>query len=102
MKEMYHALEGFLQRLREPGRDGLCALAAPSSRDWRPLLASRHLFEDVPLVLLLPDEDRDTVARAHLLRARFLAGPAGQVADALAVAERLLNRQAKKGETHVN
>lgn len=97
VKEVFQSLEGFAQGLREPGRGRRCALAVPAGRDdLERLLARAELLREVALVLFLPDAGKETVARAHLLRPRFLAGPEVNVDDALMVAARLLGLEGRR------
>ena len=45
---------------------------APTRADLERLVESRHLLEDVRLVLLLADTEEETVSRGHLMRPRFI------------------------------
>lgn len=61
------------RRLQQPrGRGLLCLALAPSHQDLDQLLTVAPLLEDIPLVLIVPDEEPATLAQGHRLRARYL------------------------------
>jgi hypothetical protein len=57
------------------------------------LISVRHLFRDVPVVLIVPDTDDQTIALAHRLRPRYLTYIDANFVGLYPVLERLTERQ---------
>ncbi|MBW2664177.1 MAG: hypothetical protein JRD93_19925 [Deltaproteobacteria bacterium] len=71
--EIYQSIDGFAFRLRQPRHDPLIAvLLAASSEDLSDILSLRDLLGNIRIMLILPDRDRDTIAKGHTLRPRFV------------------------------
>lgn len=59
--------------LRRSGDDlTLAVLLTASHEELQEILGLRPLLNDIPLILILPDRDKDTVAQGHILAPRFL------------------------------
>ncbi len=62
--------------LRKSGSDlTLAVLLTASHAELQEILGLRPLLNDIPLILILPDRDKDTVAKGHFLAPRFLTDP---------------------------
>ena len=71
--EIYRTINEFSRRLRQPKDDlTIVVLLLASREDVLDLLAIRHLFRNVRIILVVPDLEDETIALAHRLRPRFL------------------------------
>ena len=52
----------------------------------------REMFSSMPILLILPDRDHETVSKGHRLHPRFLTYMDGDFMEAFAVLERMLER----------
>jgi hypothetical protein len=50
----------------------LAVLLAASQEELQVIMALRPLLNDIHLILILPDRDKDTIAKGHVLAPRFL------------------------------
>ncbi|MCF8070514.1 MAG: hypothetical protein K9L30_18190 [Desulfobacterales bacterium] len=50
----------------------VAVLLCSSKRDLTNLVASRFLFDDIPIILVLPDRKAKTVSEGHKLYPRYL------------------------------
>jgi hypothetical protein len=72
--EIYRNIEALSGRLRKPRgalRVGVVILSC--QRELMDIVSIGELFRDLSTILILPDENSDTIAKAHLIRPRFLA-----------------------------
>jgi hypothetical protein len=60
------------------------------------LIGVRHLFRHVPVVLVLPDTDEETIALAHRLRPRYLTYIDTHFVGLYPVLERLFERHEER------
>jgi hypothetical protein len=61
--EVYRILEAFCERLRQSTKDKTVAVVlSPTEKDLLDIYFIKHLFCRVPVILLLPDRQKDTVA----------------------------------------
>lgn len=62
--------------LKEMPRDRcLAVLLAARPDELDQMVALSAWLYDLPIILMVPDGDRDTIAKAHRLRPRYLMGP---------------------------
>ncbi len=72
--EVFDSLVGFIKRLRQPKDDPLIvALFDPSHEDLESVRSARQFLVNVPLLLVLPDQDALTMALAHRLLPSYIA-----------------------------
>jgi len=65
------------------------------------LIEYRELFSDIPMVLLVADEDESALAKGHLLRPRFMTSLDGDPKSVKDVLCNLLQRQRQENQlTH--
>jgi hypothetical protein len=76
-----------------PHRRCIIILLAGCQAELDQMLGLAQWFEDFPLILMQPDEQRDTTAKSHRLRPRYLMGPRIDFAELRAVVAKLLIRQ---------
>ena len=50
----------------------MAILIAPRKDDFLDILSLREFLTDVKIFLVVPDEEKDTIAQAHTLRPRFI------------------------------
>jgi hypothetical protein len=89
--EIYRTIDGLSDRLRRPRYDlAVVVLLAASKQDLLDLLSIRDLLDDLRLILLLPNREKDTIAKGHTLRPRFLTYADGNFLDVAAVLSKML------------
>ncbi len=72
-REVHQSFQSLVKSLREPLEEENIAVLLPSDRkDLQDLLSIRRLLRDIPLILLVPDHSKETMAMAHQLRPRFI------------------------------
>ncbi len=65
-------------------------LLATSKDAFSEILSISGLFHDVPIILVLPDREAETVAKGHTLYPRFMAYIDGDLTDVAAVLGKML------------
>lgn len=90
--EIYQSVESLSLRLRQPANNGPIAavLLAAKRGDLTELLSIRDLLRDIRIILVLPDRDEDTIAKAHTLRPRFVSYSDGNFTDVCSVLGRMI------------
>jgi len=77
--------------LRQPRNSEVIAILHASSRSELPdILFLRELLWNVKLILVLPDNNKDTVTKGHSLGPRFLSYHNGDFRDIAAVLKRMI------------
>ena len=88
--EVYRTINDLSRRLRLPKDDPTIVVVLPASReDILDLLAIRHLFRNVRIILVVPDLEDETIALAHRLRPRFLSYIGGNFSGLATVVDRM-------------
>jgi hypothetical protein len=89
--EEYHSLDGLSKGLRRPlmGR-AIAVLAARDLADQIGLLSIGDLLGEIPLILVFPDRDRNTVSAGHALRPRFVTFADSDFSDVGAVLGKMI------------
>lgn len=99
--EICRTMAGLLAALRRPTHDLIIAvLLAATNEDLTGFLALRPLLSNVRVILILPDRDNETVARAHFMRPRFLAYADSDFIDVAAVLHKMLANTHGEGMKH--
>lgn len=89
--EIYHTIDSLSNRLRQPGKNHVVAvLLASDWNDLSGLFTIRDLLRDLRTIVILPDQERETILRGHELFPRFLSYADGNFGDVAVVAERML------------
>ena len=89
--EVYRTIEGLGKRLKAPHEgEMLAVLQANSQDDLSAFLSIRHRLQDIKTILLAPDREEETIARAHQLRPRFLSYINNDLYGVAAVLEKML------------
>ncbi|MBN1546640.1 MAG: hypothetical protein JW902_08280 [Syntrophaceae bacterium] len=88
---VFNMISALSQGLRGPLADTLLILC-PSCRDEvQELSALREMILDVRTILILPDEERETVAIGHQFQPRFLTIPTPDFKDVAKVLTKMLH-----------
>jgi hypothetical protein len=89
--EVYRNIENLSRRLRQPDNDlPMVVLLAVSNEDLLDFLSIRDLLRDRRIILILPDRNKNTIAKGHILRPRFLSYTDSDFADVFAVLKKCL------------
>jgi hypothetical protein len=64
-------------------------LFAATQRDLTQLVAIRHLFDGLRIILILPNQKKETVSLGHLLRPRFVCTRDSNFSDILMVLQKM-------------
>jgi len=84
------SMEDLLTRLRQPGNVDIAILLAASREELCGLVDIRELLQDVRIILVLPDREEATIAKAHRLWPRFLTDCDSDFDDVVAVLTKML------------
>jgi hypothetical protein len=88
--EVYYDLQRFAARIRRPkDRSSVAIVWDPTREDLRDIGAMRPLLEGIRTLLVLPDEDAETVVLAHKLLPAYIAYIDDGIAEIVSVLERL-------------
>ena len=89
--EIYSTIDTLGKRLRRPSYNIAIAVLLISSREeLRSVLSIRHLFDNIKIVLILPDRKNETIVIGHKLRPRFLSYTDNDFIDVAVVLENML------------
>ncbi|MBW2605024.1 MAG: hypothetical protein JRE28_12030 [Deltaproteobacteria bacterium] len=85
-------INSLTQKLRQP-RDGfgIAVLLAHSKESLSEILSLKDLFWNLGIILILPDNETDTISRGHRLYPRFLSYIDSDFSDVAAVLGKMLN-----------
>lgn len=84
------SLEQLLQM--ETSSNCVVILAALSNEELEELLQLRKRYSDLPIVLLLADDNDETLKKAHMFRPKFLSTFKNDFKDVVSVVEKLGKR----------
>ena len=91
--ETCRTIETLSQALRQPQYDLAAAvLLAEDTADLSDLLSIADLLDEVRIILVLPDRKKETIAKGHTLKPRFLTYADSTLLDLAAVLNRMLSR----------
>lgn len=89
--EIHQSIGGFSASLGRPSRDpGVAVILLKNRDDFRELLLIGTLLRRFRVLLVLPDQDPETIARGHTLRPRFMSHADGEFSDVVQVLEKML------------
>ena len=89
--ETYSTIDTLGKRLSRPSYNIAVAVLLISSREeLRDVLSIRHLFDNIKIVLILPDRKNETIVIGHKLRPRFLSYTDSDFIDVAVVLENML------------
>jgi len=89
--EIYDSIDQFSERLRQPrGELTVAVIIANSKEDLLNLLFIRNLLQDIRIILILPDREKDTIEKGHRLYTRFMSYLDGDLEEVAAVLNNVL------------
>lgn len=89
--EVFHTIETISRRFRQPKKDlELMVVLAGSREDLQSLLLVKDLFFNIPLILILPDSDQETLKMGFKLLPRFVSFKDDSFRDVKMVVEKML------------
>ena len=105
--EIYRTREELYRRLLAPKGDLVVViLVIPDREELLVILSLSELLQDLRIFLLLPDKEKDTISKGHILRPRFLGYADGDIGVVIKVLEKILGNacgaeRGKEGENRV-
>jgi hypothetical protein len=91
--EVYGTIGGLAGRLRQPVGDvTMAVLLAATREDLSQILSVCDLLCYVRIMLILPDQEEDTIAKGHSLRPRFVTYADSDFLDVAAALGKILRR----------
>ncbi len=97
--KIHRTIRGLAGRFRRFLENSPIAVLFISGREEiEEIVAIRDLLLGVPLILVLPDNEKETIAQAHSLRPRFLAYTDSDVREILAVLSRMIEKIKKEAD----
>ena len=89
--EAYDSIEAFGIRLGQTlYEEAIAVLLAGNREELLEILTIGDLLNDIPIILIIPDQDRDTVHTAHTFTPRFLSQTDSDFKDVAAVLKKML------------
>jgi hypothetical protein len=89
--ESHSTIESLEGRLRQFIREPVVFVVQISTDDeWMQLLAFRDWLIGKKLILVLPDDNRETIAKGHVLHPRFVTYSSSDFKDVASVLEKML------------
>lgn len=79
------------------GETTLAVLLTASQEELQGVMSLRSLLTDIPHVLILPDSERETIAKGHVLAPRFLTDAQCNFMDLYRILNKMLNKYYDKG-----
>jgi hypothetical protein len=99
--EIYRTIDTLTRRLRQPAHHPTIAvLFAASRQDLLEIASIKELIWNLRIILILPDREKDTIAKGHTLRPRFLTYSNSDFADVAAVLRKMLGNVSSSDEAH--
>ncbi len=89
--EIYRSIPSLSRRLCQPKYDVIGAVLLTGNRKTLlDLLSTREHLSDIPIILILPDSERDTVSKGHKFHPRFLSYVDSDFSDVGAVLKKMI------------
>lgn len=95
--ETYQTMNGLASRLRQPFADfRIAILIASSKEELFEFLSIHELLSGLKIIIILPDREHDTIAKALRLRPRFLTFYDGDFNEVSAVLCKMLKSYSRE------
>ena len=95
--EVFRNIEDLSRRLSQPAEGpAIAVLIAGNKEDLINITCISRLLSDLPLILILPDREKNTTAMGYTLNPRFLTYADSNFAEVGAVLEKMLEVYKKK------
>ncbi len=90
--EIYQSIEKLFRRLRQPFyRELIGVFQVADQQELSEFLAHRDMLNDLRFILVLPDNKKSTVSKAHKLYPRFISYTDENFSDVAAVLKKMLS-----------
>ncbi len=97
MAEIFHDIDELTHKLRQPSYNfTIAVLLAGNSEDLLELCMIRDLLFNIRVILILPEHDKKTVERGHLLRPSLISYIDSYQTEVRAVLDKLLGNTQRK------
>lgn len=94
--EVFTEFRSFAERARKPkGAHSVAVVYNPNAPDLRALVSLRDLLRDVRVLLVLPDQDEETIVLAHRVRPAYVAYVDDGISGVVSVLRRLTGGAAR-------
>lgn len=91
--EIYHTINGISKRFRQPRGDlMIMVLLTGMRKDLIDLLLVKDLFFDIPTVLILPDNEKETINEGLKMIPRYMSYGDGTFEDIKGVLEKMFRQ----------
>ena len=89
--QVYRTINSLTQKLHQP-KDGflIAVLLAHNKKELSKILSLKDLFWNSRIILILPDQEMNTISKGHKLYPRFLSYVGSDFTDVAAVLEKML------------
>jgi hypothetical protein len=88
-----HDIEHLLQILHQPLTNVVAAVISISDeQELLDLLPFRDLLHRIPIILILPDQEKTTINQSHVLRPRFLGYADSDFSDVIQVCQKIIGK----------
>ena len=89
--QVYRTINSLTQKLHQP-KDGflIAVLLAHNKKELSKILSLKDLFWNSRIILILPDQEMNTISKGHQLYPRFLSYVDSDFTDVAAVLEKML------------
>jgi hypothetical protein len=93
--EIFYTFKRLEFRLRHSaGNEDIALLLAATPEDLNELVADQQVLNNLRIILILPDGEKGTIAKGHLLRPRFVAYQDGNFSDVASVLRKMSKARA--------
>ncbi len=93
IKETFNSVENLSRKLCRPNttrKETIAVLFTIDGKDLVDLLSIRDLLDDIGIILILPDDKKETISAGHRLRPRYISYADGNFKDVAAVLRKML------------
>jgi hypothetical protein len=88
--EMFPDIAGFSARLRRFNNPEIIVMLAVGKKDMPKILALCDLIRDAAIIIMLSDQEKDTVTAAIRLRPKFIGAMNGDMENIVPIVEKLI------------
>ena len=87
------SMDQLIRILRQPFNGVVAAIIlAETDEELRDLINHKELLLRIPFILILPDQEKDTITKGHALRPRYLTYADSDLSDVRDVFRRIVNK----------